>query len=52
MTEAAETFEKTAGYGDNLPGEAAALRWLAEAEPKGGIRVARVVRVRRTNADS
>ena len=27
-----ETFVKTAGYGDNLPGEAAALRWLAEAE--------------------
>ena len=25
------------GYGDNLPGEAAALRWLAEAEAHGGI---------------
>ena len=32
-------FVKTAGFGDNLPGEAAALRWLAEAEPLGGIRV-------------
>lgn len=41
----AETFVKTAGYGDNLPGEAAALRWLAEAEPAGGIRVARVLSV-------
>lgn len=41
------TFVKTAGYGDNLPGEAAALRWLAEAEPHGGIRVARVVRASR-----
>lgn len=40
-----ETFVKTAGYGDNLPGEAAALRWLAEAEPSGGIRVARVLSV-------
>lgn len=38
-------FVKTAGYGDNLPGEAAALRWLAEAEPAGGIRVARVLGV-------
>ena len=38
-------FVKTAGYGDNLPGEAAALRWLAEAEPAGGIRVAHVIRV-------
>lgn len=45
MSEAAETFEKTAGYGDNLPGEAAALWWLAEAEPLGGIRVVRVLRV-------
>ena len=41
----AETFVKTAGYGDNLPGEAAALRWLAEAESTGGIRVARVLSV-------
>ena len=41
----AETFVKTAGYGDNLPGEAAALRWLAEAEPAGGIRVVRVLSV-------
>lgn len=40
-----ETFVKTAGYGDNLPGEAAALRWLAEAMPSGGIRVARVLSV-------
>ncbi|MBM6675656.1 fructosamine kinase family protein [Olsenella uli] len=40
-----ETFVKTAGFGDNLPGEAAALRWLAEAEPAGGIRVVRVLRV-------
>lgn len=39
------TFTKTAGYGDNLPGEAAALRWLAEAEPSGGIRIVRVLRV-------
>lgn len=38
-------FVKTAGYGDNLPGEAAALRWLAEAEPRGGIRVVRVLSV-------
>ena len=38
-----DQFVKTAGYGDNLPGEAAALRWLAEAEPHGGIRVARVL---------
>ncbi|MBM6774334.1 fructosamine kinase family protein [Olsenella profusa] len=41
----AETFVKTAGYGDNLPGEAAALRWLAEAEPAGGIRIVRVLSV-------
>lgn len=41
----ADDFVKTAGYGDNLPGEAAALRWLAEAEPAGGIRVARVLSV-------
>lgn len=41
----AEMFVKTAGYGDNLPGEAAALRWLAEAESVGGIRVARVLSV-------
>lgn len=40
-----DAFVKTAGYGDNLPGEAAALRWLAEAEPRGGIRVARVLSV-------
>lgn len=40
-----EEFVKTAGFGDNLPGEAAALRWLAEAEPWGGIRVVRVVSV-------
>ena len=40
----AGTFTKTASPGDNLPGEAAALRWLAEAEPAGGIRVARVLR--------
>lgn len=39
-----DQFVKAAGYGDNLPGEAAALRWLAEAEPRGGIRVARVLR--------
>lgn len=38
-----ERFVKAAGYGDNLPGEAAALRWLAEAEPHGGIRVVRVL---------
>lgn len=36
-------FVKTASYGDNLPGEAAALRWLAEAEAGGGIRVVRVL---------
>lgn len=41
------TFVKEAGFGDNLPGEAAGLRWLAEAEPLGGIRVARVVSVTR-----
>lgn len=41
----AEAFVKTVGYGDNLPGEAAALRWLAEAESTGGIRVARVLSV-------
>lgn len=41
----AETFTKTAGYGDNLPGEAAMLAWLAEAEKDGGIRVVRVLRV-------
>ena len=40
----APSFVKTAGYGDNLPGEAAALRWLAEAEVDGGIRVVRVIR--------
>lgn len=40
-----ETFTKTAAPGDNLPGEAAALRWLAEAEPAGGIHVARVLSV-------
>ncbi|HJA29925.1 MAG TPA: fructosamine kinase family protein [Candidatus Olsenella pullicola] len=39
------TFIKTAGYGDNLPGEAAALRWLAHAEPSGGIRIVRVISV-------
>lgn len=39
------TFVKTAGAGDNLPGEAAALRWLAEAEEHGGIRVVRVLSV-------
>lgn len=38
-------FVKTATPGDNLPGEAAALRWLAEAEPAGGIRVARILSV-------
>ena len=36
---------KTAEYGDNLPGEAAALRWLAEAEKNGGIRIVRVISV-------
>ena len=36
-----EAFVKTAGFGDNLLGEAAALRWLAEAEPLGGLRVVR-----------
>ena len=41
----AQTFVKTVGFGDNLPGEAAALRWLAEAEPAGGIRIVRVLRV-------
>ena len=41
----ADTFAKTAGFGDNLPGEAAALRWLAEAEAAGGIRVVRVLSV-------
>lgn len=41
----AGTFAKTAGFGDNLPGEAAALRWLAEAEAAGGIRVVRVLSV-------
>ena len=40
-----ETFVKTAGYGDNLPGEAAALRWLAEAEGNGGVRIVRVLSV-------
>lgn len=40
-----DTFVKTAGYGDNLPGEAAALRWLAQAEPAGGVRIVRVLRV-------
>ena len=40
-----ETFVKAAGYGDNLPGEAAALRWLAEAEKNGGVRVVRVLSV-------
>lgn len=40
-----DTFVKTSGYGDNLPGEAAALAWLAEAEPAGGIRVVRVLKV-------
>lgn len=40
-----ETFVKTAGYGDNLPGEAAALRWLAEAEENGGVRIVRVLSV-------
>ena len=40
-----EAFVTTAGYGDTLPGEAAALRWLAEAEPAGGIRVVHVVSV-------
>ena len=39
------TFVKTAAPGDNLPGEAAALRWLAEAEPAGGISVVRVLSV-------
>lgn len=40
-----QTFVKTDAGGDNLPGEAAALRWLAEAEPAGGVRVARVLSV-------
>lgn len=39
-----EEFVKTGAPGDNLLGEAAALRWLAEAEPAGGMRVARVLR--------
>lgn len=42
---AAGTFVKTAGSGDNLLGEAAALRWLAEAEPAGGVRIVRVLSV-------
>lgn len=42
-----EAFVKTAGFGDNLPGEAASLRWLAEAEPLGGLRVVRVLSVTR-----
>lgn len=42
------TFVKRATRGDNLPGEAAALAWLAEAGPAGGIRVARVLRVSAT----
>lgn len=35
-------FEKTRRPGDNLLGEAAGLRWLAEAEPVGGARIASV----------
>lgn len=40
-----DTFVKTAGYGDNLVGEAAALRWLAQAEGHGGIRIVSVLSV-------
>lgn len=42
------TFTKRATRGDNLPGEAAALAWLAEAEKDGGIRVVRVLRASAT----
>lgn len=41
------TFVKTA-HGADLLGEAAALRWLAEASASGGIRVAGVVRASAT----
>jgi fructosamine-3-kinase len=36
-------FRKPARVGDDPLGEAAALRWLAAAEPAGGARIARVV---------
>ena len=39
-----QTFTKTDRFGRaSLVGEAAALRWLAEAEADGGLHVARVV---------
>ena len=41
-----QTFSKTDRFGRaSLVGEAAALRWLAEAEPDGGLHVATVVSV-------
>ncbi|WP_225733266.1 fructosamine kinase family protein [Pseudoclavibacter sp. CFCC 13796] len=43
-----DIFLKTKRPGDNLPGEAASLRWLAEAEPDGGVHIARVFRVDET----
>ncbi|MDO4428836.1 MAG: fructosamine kinase family protein [Atopobiaceae bacterium] len=42
------TFTKRATRGDNLPGEAAALAWLAEAEKDGGIRVVCMLRASAT----
>lgn len=41
----ARTFTKTNRSGDNLRGEAAGLRWLAEAEDAGGARIAHVIAV-------
>lgn len=44
-----ETFEKRAGSGEDLRGEAAGLAWLAEAEPRGGVRAARVLSCTRSS---
>jgi fructosamine-3-kinase len=46
------TFTKTAdGRLDRLDQEAAGLRWLADAEPSGGTRIARVVSASRTRLE-
>lgn len=40
-----QTHVKTARPGDDLPGEAAGLRWLGEPQTSGGVRVAEVISV-------
>lgn len=41
----ADSFIKRNRGGDNLPGEAAGLRWLADASTTGGVRVVQVIAV-------